>query len=168
MHSIRSRYILFGLLMALSVLGFLHRSKFRFRFSVAKMSVVSTFVANSPSDFDGVLSQAEAANAKHTYILFYAAVDPATGKSWCPDCVRAKPLIDAALAKQTESTVLVVANVERSSYRGNAEYPYRVDPRFELRCVPTLIRWQNGAKVHSLNDLQCQNEDLIEEMFTSY
>lgn len=138
------------------------------RFNVSMSSSVATLIANTPSDFDGALSQAESLNAKHIYILFFAAEDPSTGKSWCPDCVRAKPLIDSALAKQTESTVLLLANVEKSSYRGNAEYPYRVDPRFELRCVPTLIRWQNGEKVHSLNDLQCQNEDLIEDMFSSY
>lgn len=132
------------------------------------MSVVTTLIASDPAEFDSQLSQAEALNAKHTYLLFYASEDPSTGRSWCPDCVRAKPLIDALLAKQTESTVLLVANVDRSSYKGNPEYSYRLDPRIELRCVPTLIRWQEGKKVQSLNDLQCQNEDLLEELFTTF
>ncbi len=134
----------------------------------SQMSHLETFVANSPEEFDATLAQAEAVNAKHTYLLFYATENPQTGKSWCPDCVRAKPLIDSKLSQLTESTALVIANVDRDAYRGNPSYPYRTDPRFEIQCVPTFIRWQDGKKVHALNDLQCQNEDLVDDMLTSF
>lgn len=132
------------------------------------MTSLTTFTVETPSDINDILQQAEALNAAHTYILFYAAESPENGVSWCPDCVRAKPIIDSVLAKQTDSIAFVVAIVQRNEYKGNASYPYRVDPRFELRCIPTLIRWQDGKAVHLLNDLQCQNEDLVEEMFASF
>lgn len=29
---------------------------------------------------------------KDVFVYFYASIDPATGKSWCPDCVTGKHL----------------------------------------------------------------------------
>lgn len=131
------------------------------------MSAVTTLVCENPADFDNCLGRAVSRNSQHLFILFFASVNPSTGVSWCPDCVRAKPLIDAALAKQTEETTFLVCNVDREPYKTNREYPYRVDPRIELKCVPTLIKWRDDKKVLQLNDVQCQNIDLVEEIIRS-
>lgn len=138
-----------------------------YTFMSASYSLVTSVTCLKPEDFESALAEVEGKQARHTYLLFYASEDPATGRSWCPDCVRAKPLIDEALRKSTESTALLVAFVDRQPYR-TPEYLYRTDPRIDLRCVPTLIRWDEGKKVHQLNDVQCQNPDLIEELFTKY
>lgn len=133
----------------------------------AMSSAVTTLVCNNPDDLDSCLARAVGRNSQHLFILFFASVNPATGVSWCPDCVRAKPLIDAALAKQTEDTTFLVCNVDREPYKTNREYQYRVDSRIQLKCVPTLLKWRDDKKVLELNDVQCQNIDLVEEVISS-
>jgi thiol-disulfide isomerase/thioredoxin len=125
--------------------------------------MTTRLICDVPEDFQRFLAQVESMGTKNVYLLFYAAENPATGISWCPDCVRAKPLINEVFDKITEDTVLLIATVERDDYRTKKDYLYRAPP-ITLRCVPTLIRWHNGAKVYELNDVQCQNIDLIEEM----
>ncbi|KAJ1973544.1 hypothetical protein H4R35_004063 [Dimargaris xerosporica] len=40
------------------------------------------------------------------YALFYGRDDPATGQSWCPDCVTAKPSIEHALNTVATGTLI--------------------------------------------------------------
>ncbi|XP_068642678.1 thioredoxin-like protein Clot [Aristolochia californica] len=85
-------------------------------------------------------------------LLFLADKDPATSRSWCPDCVRAEPVIYQKLEASAKDVVLLKAYVgDRPTWR-NPSHPLRVDQRFKLTGVPTLIRWENDAIAGRLED----------------
>lgn len=128
------------------------------------MSMVTRITVASPDQFNEALSQAESLRQKNMFILFFATKNPSTGVSWCPDCVRAEPILDKAFARMTEPTTLMVCNVDRTPYKTDKTFQYRVDPRIELKCVPTLMKWENGRKSMVLNDVECMNPDVVEEM----
>ncbi|KAJ1926180.1 hypothetical protein IWQ60_004020 [Tieghemiomyces parasiticus] len=45
-------------------------------------------------------------DAAHVYVLFYAREVPATGVSWCPDCVKADPLVRQGIEKFPDSVLI--------------------------------------------------------------
>ncbi|EYC39077.1 hypothetical protein Y032_0677g1437 [Ancylostoma ceylanicum] len=64
------------------------------------------------------------------------------GKSWCPDCVAAEPVIDSILhgneGKSLDAT-FVTCYVGAREYWKDPACPFRTDKDFKLTCVPTLI-----------------------------
>ncbi|XP_057807760.1 thioredoxin-like protein Clot [Salvia miltiorrhiza] len=118
------------------------------------------------STFDGVFQQftAEAANNKANFILFLADNEPSTNLSWCPDCVRAEPVIYKKLEAASGNVALLKAYVgDRPTWR-NPQHPWRVDPRFKLTGVPTLIRWENGSVKARLEDHEAHLERKIDTL----
>lgn len=85
------------------------------------------------------------------------------GRSWCPDCVRAEPIIITTLEEYSPNAVLVVFSVVREQYK-TPTFEYRVNPIISLKCVPTLHKWKDGASVASLDDNQCQDIRLVKEL----
>eukprot|EP00455_Lapot_gusevi_P012422 TRINITY_DN1588_c0_g1_i1.p2 TRINITY_DN1588_c0_g1~~TRINITY_DN1588_c0_g1_i1.p2 ORF type:complete len:136 (-),score=36.78 TRINITY_DN1588_c0_g1_i1:35-442(-) len=122
-------------------------------------------VVQDPSQFDSTIAslQNDAAIVKNLYVLVTGAVDPATGHSWCPDCVRADPVIMNHLSN-IEDVTLVECPVLRANYRGNPQYPYRVHPQLRLQAVPTLYRWGKNGPVRSLVEDQCADAGLLEAL----
>ncbi|XP_047982317.1 thioredoxin-like protein Clot [Salvia hispanica] len=128
------------------------------------MKVLEATVAT----FDGVFQQFtnEAANNKANFILFYADKEPSTNLSWCPDCVRAEPVIYKKLEEAPGNVALLKAYVgDRPSWR-NPQHPLRVDPRFKLTGVPTLIRWENGSIKGRLEDHEAHLEKKIDTLLS--
>ncbi|XP_027916217.1 thioredoxin-like protein Clot [Vigna unguiculata] len=118
------------------------------------------------SSFDGVFEKfrSEAAGNKANLILFLADNDPATSLSWCPDCVRAEPVIYKKLEASSDDIALLRAYVgDRPTWR-NPQHPWRVDPRFKLTGVPTLIRWENDTVKGRLEDHEAHVESKIEAL----
>ena len=93
-------------------------------------------------------------------VIFTGDIDPATGKSWCPDCVAADPVIDLFLEDQKNNTVLVCL-VKREGYKGNPDHPYRTHPLIKLQSIPTLIQFKNGKEVGRCVERECRNEDSL-------
>lgn len=122
-------------------------------------------VCATPSEFNALLAEAEERRCENQplFLLFTGEKDRATGRSWCGDCTRAEPLIDAALANIAGGCVLLECIVVRQEYR-ERDYVYRTDPRIQLKCVPTLIKWRNGKALGSLDDNQCQNETYLNDL----
>ncbi|GLT60033.1 hypothetical protein SLA2020_328220 [Shorea laevis] len=99
------------------------------------------------TSFDSVFEKfrSEASKNKANLILFLADKDPSTSLSWCPDCVRAEPVIYKKLEASSDDVALLRAYVgDRPTWR-NPNHPWRVDPRFKLTGVPTLISWENDT-----------------------
>ncbi|XP_047163988.1 thioredoxin-like protein Clot [Vigna umbellata] len=118
------------------------------------------------SSFDGVFEKfrSEAAENKANLILFLADKDPATSLSWCPDCVRAEPVIYKKLEASSDDIALLRAYVgDRPTWR-NPKHPWRVEPRFKLTGVPTLIRWDNDTIKGRLEDHEAHLENKIETL----
>ena len=97
------------------------------------------------------------------FLLFFGSEVPETGASWCPDCVMADPVIRGTLAQVTTRPVhLVECPVgERAVYKGNADHPYRRDPRIALQRIPTLIRWEGGRELGRLVESECLSPEAL-------
>ncbi|PIA53427.1 hypothetical protein AQUCO_00900185v1 [Aquilegia coerulea] len=120
------------------------------------------------SNFDEVFEKfrSEALTNKVNLILFLADNDPFTSLSWCPDCVRAEPVIYKKLEASTDEVALLRAYVgDRPTWR-NAHNPLRTDSRFKLKGVPTLVRWENDAISGRLEDHEAHVEHKIDTLVT--
>ncbi|XP_073307348.1 thioredoxin-like protein Clot [Primulina huaijiensis] len=120
------------------------------------------------STFEGVLEKfrSEGANNKANLILFLADKDPSTNLSWCPDCVRAEPVIYKKLEESSDNVVLLRAYVgDRPTWR-NPHHPWRTDSRFKLKGVPTLIRWEDGGVKARLEDHEAHLEHKVNTLLS--
>ncbi|KAJ3323355.1 hypothetical protein HDV06_001875 [Boothiomyces sp. JEL0866] len=98
--------------------------------------------------------------ASKLFVLFYASEDE-HGVSWCPDCVKAMPLIRQTLqAKVPNSTLLEAAAGDRPTYRTMENHPYKTDPVLQLKYVPTLLEYLNGEPIpgRKLEDSDCHDQ----------
>ncbi len=120
------------------------------------MTKLIRIICENTSLFEQRLSEAKrAAGSSPLIVLFTGEVNTATGRSWCPDCTAADPIIEDVFGSQ--NMVLLSCPVVREEYR-DANYKYRILPDVKLKCVPTLIRW--GTKMR-LDDSQSQVRDLV-------
>ena len=116
------------------------------------------------SDFEDKL---KSEGSKVKFLLFLADKDPSTSRSWCPDCVVAEPVIYEKLGATSDEVILLRAYVgDRPTWR-NPSHPWRVDPRFKLRGVPTLIRWENDAIIGRLEDHEAHIGEKIDALLAS-
>lgn len=95
------------------------------------------------------------------FTLLTGTVVPETGKSWCPDCANAEPVIHSALETLTSGCVLLVGLVQRAAFP-----EYRDHPLIRLKCVPTFTKWTVTAGkpsrvIGSLDDSQSQKATLV-------
>jgi thiol-disulfide isomerase/thioredoxin len=120
--------------------------------------MVHRIVSKSLTEFYKTMEQ-ESVKSARLLVLFTGSKSASTGKSWCPDCVRAEPLIDEIIENTTDDTTLVTVYVDREPYR-QPNYQLRTDPAVTLRCVPTLLNWKSKDR---LNDSQCQNKSALLE-----
>ncbi|XP_062228813.1 thioredoxin-like protein Clot [Phragmites australis] len=102
-------------------------------------------------------------DGKVKLLLFLADRDPSTSLTWCSDCNVAEPVIYEKLeALQGRDVMLLRAYVgDKPTWRDTA-HPWRVDPRFGLKGVPTLIRWEKGAAAARLEDDEAHLGDKID------
>jgi len=95
------------------------------------------------------------------YILFCASKNE-KGESWCPDCVKAEPIVNAAAKKLSGDVVFIHYDVGPREQWKPPTNPFRVDERFRLTAVPTLIKWKSS---HRLVEGECWNADLLSMIF---
>lgn len=82
------------------------------------------------------------------------------------DCVRAEPVIYKKLEVSSDNVALLKAYVgDRPTWR-NPQHPWRVDSRFKLRGVPTLIRWEDGSIKARLEDHEAHLERKIDTLLS--
>ena len=80
------------------------------------------------------------------------------------DCVRAEPVIYKRLEASSDDVALLRAYVgDRPTWR-NHQHPWRVDSRFKLTGVPTLIRWEDEAIKGRLEDHEAHVERKIDAL----
>jgi hypothetical protein len=80
----------------------------------------------------------------------------------------AEPVIYEKLeALQGRDAVLLRAYVgDKPTWRDPA-HPWRVDPRFQLKGVPTLIQWEKGAAAARLEDDEAHLGDKIDAVLAA-
>ncbi|KAF8403876.1 hypothetical protein HHK36_011982 [Tetracentron sinense] len=134
------------------------------------------------SNFDQVFEKfrSEAPKNQVNLILFLADKDPSTSLSWCPGeepighavieasyCVRAEPVIYRKLEASSSDVALLRAFVgDRPTWR-NPQHPWRIDSRFKLKGVPTLVRWENEAVNGRLEDHEAHIEHKIDALIVA-
>ncbi|PAN24563.1 hypothetical protein PAHAL_4G235900 [Panicum hallii] len=104
-------------------------------------------------------------DGKVKLLLFLADREPGSSLTWCPDCNVAEPVIYERLeALRGRDAVLLRAYVgDKPTWRDPA-HPWRVDPRFALTGVPTLIRWEGGAAAARLGDEEAHLKDKVDAL----
>ncbi|KAI3984318.1 hypothetical protein MKX01_011272 [Papaver californicum] len=120
----------------------------------------------TPSNFDQAFEKFNSENGRIKFILFLADIDPSTSVSWCPDCVRAEPVIYKKLEESSSDVLLLRAYVgDRPTWR-TPNHPWRTDSRFNLKGVPTLVRWENGSVQGRLEDHEAHVQSKIETLLS--
>ena len=72
------------------------------------------------------MAKFEELKGDNTLIMYFTGgVNPATGQNWCPDCVTAGPAIKEKILDKTELTVLKGLVMERNSWVGRADHPFK-------------------------------------------
>ena len=96
--------------------------------------------------------------------------NPAVGFPWHarrpPDCNVAEPVIYErleALPPGRDAVLLRAYVGDKPAWRDPA-HPWRVDPRFALRGVPTLIRWEGGGAAARLGDDEAHLKDKVDAL----
>lgn len=96
-------------------------------------------------------------------LLFFGSEDPATGASWCPDCVTADPVLRrACTAKRPDLTLYECPVGERSAWKNQPEHPFRKDPLLRVARIPTLIMLEDGVERGRLVEADCARPELVE------
>ena len=79
-------------------------------------------IPHSPRDAHEAAIEAAAGGSGPLFVLYVGSVVPATGKSWCGDCVRAKPAIVQALNAIEASVVCVLCSGAGCPWADTANY----------------------------------------------
>ncbi|XP_074046608.1 thioredoxin domain-containing protein 17 [Macrotis lagotis] len=107
-------------------------------------------------DFCGALEQ----HRGKTIFVYFTGDKDAEGRSWCPDCVQAEPVVLEALKHIPEKAVFIYCQV--------GDRPYWKDPNNDFKkqlnvtAVPTLLKYGTPQK---LVESECQNANLVEMLF---
>ena len=114
-----------------------------------------------PTDAKAALDRVKAERGAALF-LFFGAEDPATGESWCPDCVTAEPVLRAACARQRPDLVLNECPIgQRCDWKNQSAHPFRLDPDFRLARIPTLLLIEDGCETGRLVEGDCAKRDLV-------
>ncbi|XP_075220530.1 thioredoxin domain-containing protein 17-like [Lycorma delicatula] len=97
-------------------------------------------------------------------IILFSGSRSDEGVSWCPDCVKAEPVIETILKKYEDNESIYFLHVsvgERTVWK-NPHCEFRTDPKLRLTSIPALVRWKGGQR---LIEEECSDESLVELLF---
>jgi hypothetical protein len=87
------------------------------------------------------------------YVLFTADPDPATGVSWCPDCVRCSPAVKRVMAEKKASLLEVLVG----------QRPVWKDPQHPLRYVCVFVRRAGRDTVwHAVEHVTASQQPVVQ------
>ena len=93
-------------------------------------------------------------------ILFIPKICNLLGKSWCPDCVTAQPVVESTLEREVKvpTNYLYVGVGDRSFWKDQSCI-FRTSPLTKLKSVPTLFKW--GCMENRLEEDKLFKPDMI-------
>lgn len=119
-------------------------------------------VVNSPEEYDSIFQGLNGI----VLALFTGSKDPNTGESWCPDCTSAEPYLNEVINNHPDTQFLYCEVGPRDSWRNQPGHPYRININTRVKCVPTLIRYQDKREIARLQERQICNRDILNEFFS--
>ncbi|KAK7070649.1 hypothetical protein SK128_022704 [Halocaridina rubra] len=113
--------------------------------------------------FDAFIEQVDKfkPSGKPIFVLFSGSKD-ANGKSWCPDCVVAEPVVKGALDKAPDDAIFLYVGVGPRDFWKDRNNVFRTDARTKLKSVPTLMLFGGPQR---LEEEQCAKADMVEMLF---
>lgn len=106
--------------------------------------------------------QAVKSSKKTIIAMFSGGKDAGTGKSWCPDCVTAQPVVDAVVAQASDNIIYIYCSVGGRDFWKDKNCVFRTDPDLRLKSVPTLMKIGTPER---LQEAQCADRTLVEMVF---
>ncbi|XP_061576378.1 thioredoxin domain-containing protein 17 [Cololabis saira] len=96
-----------------------------------------------------------------TIFAYFSGDKDAAGKSWCPDCVKAEPVVRGELTHISDESVFIYCQVGERAYWKDPNNDFK--KTLKLTGVPTLLKYNTPQK---LVEEQCLKADLVRMMFT--
>lgn len=94
--------------------------------------------------------------------LFFGSEEPASGASWCPDCVTADPVLRAACATRRPDLTLHECPVgRRADWKDRPQHPYRLHPLWRLERIPTLVHVCGCVELGRLVEADCADPAVV-------
>ncbi|KAJ1727436.1 hypothetical protein LPJ61_004569 [Coemansia biformis] len=114
---------------------------------------------SDPADFDDIVARA-LGESRNVFVLFFGREQPASGVSWCPDCVIADPIVRRAIAK-VEGSLLLEVPVDPRSDAASPANVFRERKDVRLDRVPALLRWTAaGPSQRRLVEDECREASI--------
>ncbi|KAF3847561.1 hypothetical protein F7725_020589 [Dissostichus mawsoni] len=106
-------------------------------------------------------SQAISERKGKDIFAYFSGNKDAQGKSWCPDCVTAEPVVRGEMTHLPEGSVFIYCQVGERAYWKDLNNQFK--KTLKLSGVPTLLRYGTPQK---LVEDECFKSDLVRMMFT--
>ncbi|CAD6199778.1 unnamed protein product [Caenorhabditis auriculariae] len=115
--------------------------------------------------YDGYQETIKSLKGQKIIALFTGSKSLSTGKSWCPDCVEAEPVVEKFVKnlKTDEDLVFITCFVGNRDTWKSSDSPFRTDPNLKLTSIPTLLNV--NKKALRLTESQLLNEHLLKSIF---
>ncbi|XP_053562270.1 thioredoxin domain-containing protein 17 [Bombina bombina] len=96
-----------------------------------------------------------------TVFVYFSGNKNADGVSWCPDCVKAEPVVRGELKNLPEGAVFIYCQVGERPYWKDSNNEFKRN--LKLASVPTLLKYGTAQK---LVEEECLNADLVQMLFS--
>jgi thiol-disulfide isomerase/thioredoxin len=93
------------------------------------------------------------------FVLFTGSLGQ-DGKSWCPDCIVADPVIMSSKQFIPANATFIVCHVGERAYWKDSSNAFKT--RLGITCVPTLLNWNKG---HRLQESECADIELLKMLY---
>lgn len=118
------------------------------------------YVEISVKSFDSFNKAVEENKGKAIFVYFTGTKD-AQGVSWCPDCVKAEPIVRGELSKLPEGSIFIYCQTGDQLCWKDPNNVFR--KHFKLSGVPTLLKYGTPQK---LVEEELFNSELVQMLFT--
>ncbi|XP_051847457.1 thioredoxin domain-containing protein 17 [Antechinus flavipes] len=108
-------------------------------------------------DFSGAVEQRRG----KTIFVYFTGDKDAEGRSWCPDCEEAEPVVLEGRKHIPENAVFIYCQVGDRPYWKDLNNDFR--KKLKLTAVPTLLKYGTPQK---LVESECLNASLVEMLFS--
>ena len=109
-------------------------------------------------------------NPVRRFVLLTASKD-GSGKSWCPDCADAEPLIEEAAEGLEAGARILRVEISRAEWKEDPgqRHPFRAAP-FKASGIPTLLQLDpsTNAVLKRYGEGECSNINLLSSLFSQY
>jgi len=100
------------------------------------------------------VSESTEGAGEYEYLIFYASIDPETGKMWCPDCRDVEELVRTTFEGEEAPKALIVWVGNKLEWRAPTN-PVRKEP-WSVTNIPTIVKLKNGEEVARLVEAEIQ------------